>query len=148
MAGNAHSNSKMGYPIPALFASHRVWKEMLIHCLEERPYEACGLLSGRMGRVETIWRMVNVDRSPVSFYMDPEQIRTVFQAIQERGEQLAGVYHSHPTAPPIPSKEDIAYATYPEAAYLIVSLANKQPTVGSYRIIDQRAIPIPVTFFA
>lgn len=119
---------------------------MYLHCQEERPHEACGLLSGRKGRVETLWRMENIDKSPISFAMDMDQIETVFQAIRARGEQLVGVYHSHPTAPPIPSREDIAYAAYPEAAYIIVSLAHSQPTFACYQIRGLVAIPRNVSF--
>lgn len=120
---------------------------MYLHCLEERPYEACGLLSGRNGRAETIWRMANVDKSPVSFSMDMDQIESVFQTIRARQEQLVAVYHSHPTAPPIPSREDIAFAAYPEAAYIIVSLAKKQPTFACYQIREMIASPRRVSFF-
>jgi proteasome lid subunit RPN8/RPN11 len=120
---------------------------MVLHCLEQRPYEACGLFSGREGRLETIWRMVNVDRSPVSFSMDVEEIGKVFQAMKDRGEELTGIYHSHPTAPAIPSPEDIAFSCYPTAAYIIVSLENVPPSYGCYRIDGQNAAPIRVAFY-
>jgi proteasome lid subunit RPN8/RPN11 len=38
---------------------------------------------------------------------------------------LFAIYHSHPDTPPLPSAEDLAQAAYPEAFYLIVSLATK-----------------------
>ncbi|MED4907892.1 M67 family metallopeptidase [Brevibacillus centrosporus] len=125
----------------ALPISKRVWREMLNHCLAEKPFEACGLISGRYGRAETLWRMVNVDRTPDSFAMDSRQIQQVFQMISKRGEQLVGIYHSHPTTPPYPSKEDIAYASYTDVAYMILSLAGPQPALGCFNIRGMHAIP-------
>jgi len=120
---------------------------MLLHCLQERPSEACGLLSGKQGRIETIWKMANVMRSPVSFRMDVREIENVFRAIEKKGEQLTGIYHSHPTAPAVPSPEDIVFAQYPEAAYIIVSLQDGSPSWSCYRINGQHATPIRVSFF-
>ncbi|MDF2679469.1 MAG: hypothetical protein K0R47_659 [Brevibacillus sp.] len=110
--------------------------------MEERPAEACGLLSGRNGCAETIWRMENLEKSPVAFAMDSRQIQKVLHKMALKGESLVGIYHSHPTAPPLPSPEDIAYSYYPEAAYLIVSLSSQQPTLGCYRIVGPQAFPL------
>lgn len=86
--------------------------------------------------------MENVEKSPVAFAMDSRQIQKVLQKMALKGESLVGIYHSHPTAPPVPSPEDIAYAYYPEAAYLIVSLSSPQPSLGCYRICGGRAFPL------
>ncbi|MFD2369951.1 Mov34/MPN/PAD-1 family protein [Brevibacillus sp. GCM10020057] len=123
--------------------SRTVWHEMVRHCLEERPMEACGLLSGRNGCAETLWRMENIEKSPVAFAMDLRHVQKVLQKMALKGETLAGIYHSHPTAPPLPSLEDIAYAHYPEAAYLIVSLSSSEPVIGCYRIVGTRVFSLP-----
>ncbi|GAB1530073.1 hypothetical protein YSY22_14950 [Brevibacillus formosus] len=89
--------------------------------------------------------MENTLKSPVAFAMDPKQIQHVFHEMALRGEHLVGIYHSHPTAPPIPSPEDIAYCRYPEVAYLIVSLASPQPVLGCFRIEGSFARMYPYT---
>jgi proteasome lid subunit RPN8/RPN11 len=127
--------------------ARRVWDEMVRHCLEQLPNEACGLLSGKNGRAKTIWMMDNVEHSPVSFSMDEGQIRKAFQLMENMGEELVGIYHSHPTAPAFPSSQDMEHVSYPEAAYLIVSLADLQPTVGCFRIREKQAIPLPVFIY-
>lgn len=119
-----------------------VWQGMIAHCFSNLPYEACGLLSGRNGRADTLWVMENVKRSPVSFEMDMEQIRQVFWMMERRGEEFVGIFHSHPTASPYPSTSDIAHASYPDQAYIIVSLANGTANVGCYRIVNRRVIPL------
>jgi [CysO sulfur-carrier protein]-S-L-cysteine hydrolase len=119
-----------------------VWREMVGHCAAEQPYEACGLLSGRCGRAETIWKMENADRSPFSFSMREEQIRKVFGQMEQRGERLVAIYHSHPAAPAYPSPHDIEHACYPETAYLVLSLAGQQPVLGCFRIHGRQVTPL------
>ncbi|MFS0555255.1 Mov34/MPN/PAD-1 family protein [Brevibacillus sp. 179-C9.3 HS] len=119
--------------------------EIIRDSLEKKPNETCGLLSGRNGMAQTVWRMENTLKSPVAFAMDPRQIQQVFHKMALRGEQLVGIYHSHPTAPAIPSPEDIAYCHYPEVAYLIVSLSSPQPVLGCFRIEGSWARKYPFT---
>ncbi|MDE3838788.1 peptidase [Bacillus methanolicus] len=111
-----------------------VWQRIIFHCKEEFPLEACGLLSGKNGIAETIWPMENVNRSPISFSMDLDQIRRVFELIDKKHESLIGIYHSHPTAEAYPSLQDIEYNNYPEAGYLIVSLAKQTPIVKCFQM--------------
>lgn len=117
---------------------------MIAHCKKELPYEACGLLSGKNGVAETIWKMKNVERSPVSFAMDSTQLQQTLKQIQQNKEALTGIYHSHPTGIAYPSSRDIEYAHYPEAAYIIISLANQKPVVKGFRIINRKVIPLMI----
>lgn len=120
-----------------------VWDKMISDSLERKPNEACGLLSGRNGVAQTVWHMENVLKSPVAFAMDTKQIQQIFHKMTLRGERFMGIYHSHPTAPPIPSPEDIAYCYYPEVAYLIVSLSSPKPMIGCFRIEGSYARVLP-----
>ena len=86
--------------------------------------------------------MENIYRSPVLFMMDIEQFKQVLTCIDERGETLLGIYHSHPTAKAYPSVQDIANCHYPDVAYLIVSFLSGEPEIGCFRIRDNRAVPI------
>nr|WP_258567761.1 M67 family metallopeptidase [Paenactinomyces guangxiensis] len=124
-----------------------VWVQMVNHCLREFPYEACGLLSGKNCKSYTVWMMENIRRTPVSFEMDTEQIQHVFQLIKNKGEDLIGIYHSHPTAPPFPSANDIDHAPDPELAYIIVSLAKRIPEIGCFRIQNRQVIPLVFKLF-
>ncbi len=45
--------------------------------------------------------------------------------IRAAGLELLGIYHSHPTGENKPSARDIERAYYPEAAYFIVSRAER-----------------------
>ncbi|WP_306304449.1 M67 family metallopeptidase [Methylogaea oryzae] len=59
------------------------------------------------------------------FQLDPQGQIAAMRAMREKGEALFAIFHSHPTAPALPSAEDAAQAAYPEALYLIISLNTK-----------------------
>jgi proteasome lid subunit RPN8/RPN11 len=117
---------------------------MINHCIKELPYEACGLLTGKNGIAKTIWRMKNIDQSPVSFSMDLEEIRQVFEIISKIDESLLGIYHSHPTDKAYPSAEDIAYNNYPGVGNLIISCASTTPVVKCFQINEKKVIPLNI----
>jgi [CysO sulfur-carrier protein]-S-L-cysteine hydrolase len=119
-----------------------VWNEVCNHCMEQLPYEACGLLSGTNGKAKTVWKIENVLQSPVAFEMNMEQVRKALQLIKEKEEELVGIYHSHPTAPPDPSEQDIVHANDLELVYFIVSCAGKDPVMKGFHIRKKKAIPL------
>lgn len=88
--------------------------------------EVCGLIAGRDGQPLRCYPVANSDPHPDHhFLMEPHQQIAALREMRERGEQLFAIYHSHPDTPPLPSAEDLAQAAYPEAFYLIVSLATQ-----------------------
>lgn len=93
--------------------------------------EVCGLIAGRNDHPLRCYPIANADPHPDHhFLMEPHQQIAAMREMRERGEQLFAIYHSHPDTPPLPSAEDLAQAAYPEALYLIVSLA----TVGTLQM--------------
>jgi len=102
---------------------------------EEFPNECCGLLAGRNGRVERIYRGTNVDHSPYTYLMDPKEQLAAFKDMDAAGLDLLGIYHSHTHTPAYPSKTDVAKAFYPDALYVIVSLARQEaPEIRAFRL--------------
>jgi proteasome lid subunit RPN8/RPN11 len=103
----------------------------------EHPNEACGLLAGGNGAVTKLYRMVNAERSPVIYRMEPAEQLRVFNDIESEGLDLVGIYHSHTRSPAYPSATDVSLAYYPEAVYLIVSLADPlTPDLRGFRITE------------
>lgn len=99
------------------------------------PHEGCGILSGKNDTVTTFYSMSNIDRSPVSYSMDPKEQFQVMKKIRESGEQMLGIYHSHVATRAFPSEKDVRLAFYPELHYVIVSLENrKHPLARAFRI--------------
>ena len=110
---------------------------IVAHASGEYPKEACGVVAGAQGTGTAVVRMRNVDASPISYTMDPqEQLQVMKRLRTERLEMLA-IYHSHTATPAYPSPTDVRLATYPDVTYLLVSLQDAaHPDVKGYRIVD------------
>jgi proteasome lid subunit RPN8/RPN11 len=105
---------------------------MFSHSLAELPNECCGVLLGKK-EVERAVPMRSIPPAPDAYYMDPEQQIEVFTTMQAAGEQLLGIYHSHPKGPLEPSGMDMQLAFHPSALYVVVSLADPgNPVLGAY----------------
>jgi proteasome lid subunit RPN8/RPN11 len=88
--------------------------------------EVCGLIGSRNGEPTRCYPVANDAEEPRHhFLMDPRQQIDAMRAMREEGESLFAIYHSHPDAPALPSAEDLQQAAYPEAYYLIASLATE-----------------------
>jgi proteasome lid subunit RPN8/RPN11 len=102
---------------------------------DQAPREACGLLAGKQGGISRVIRCANVHPTPTTRYLiDPREQLKAFRSIDAAGEDLVGIYHSHPVSQPFPSPTDRAEAHYPEAVYLLVSLRAGEPEVRAFRI--------------
>ncbi len=109
---------------------------MVRHAREEAPNECCGLIGGADGAATTLYRARNAEASPLRYNLDPQDQFRIMREMEERGEDLAAIYHSHTHSPAYPSQTDINLATYPDALYLIVSLADPQQQLRGFRITD------------
>jgi len=112
-------------------------KALITHAQEEAPNECCGLLAGRNGRVERVYPGTNVDHSPYTYLMDPKEQLAAFKDMEAAGLDLVGIYHSHTHTAAYPSRTDVAKAFYPDALYVIVSLAKRDaPDIRAFRVAD------------
>ena len=98
---------------------------MLAHAREARPAECCGLVGGDAEGVgASVYRLRNRAPDPrVAYDGDPQDLCEAQRAMRARGEQLLGVYHSHPReAAPVPSESDVRLAYHPSAVYFIIGI--------------------------
>lgn len=119
------------------------FEEMLAHAREARPEECCGLVGGDAERVgASVYRLRNIapDRR-VAYDGDPQDLCEAQRLMRARGEQLLGVYHSHPReAAPAPSETDVRLAYHPSAIYFIIGLEaggsdeNNAASLEAFRI--------------
>lgn len=110
---------------------------MVAHAVAELPIEACGVLAGTDGRAEHLYPMRNADQSAVSYRLDPKEQLDVFDEIEAKGWELVGIYHSHTHTEAYPSETDRRLAFYPEAHYVLVSLARRDdPVIRGFTIQD------------
>lgn len=103
--------------------------------------EVCGLISSRNGEPFHVYPVRNASGTPETlFAMDASAQIDAMRRMREQGEELFGIYHSHPHSPAIPSREDIQQAAYPDALYLIISLNTKGVLeLRGFRVHDSKA---------
>jgi len=99
--------------------------QLLHHAQVSPEQEVCGFISIK----NNVYQQYNVDniaeKADIQFLMEPKQQIDAMTNMRESGEELFAIYHSHPTAPAIPSARDIEQSTYPDTYYLIISLNTK-----------------------
>ena len=121
-----------------------LYEAMVQQLLGAYPLEACGILAGRASRVRRLYPVRNLRESPTAYEMDPAEQLAAMVDLEERGWELLAIYHSHPHGPQVPSSADVAQAYYPEAAYVIVSLTDRQnPGVRAFTISSGQVTEIP-----
>ena len=113
-----------------------IYEQMLAHAREEVPNECCGLIGGANGEARTVYRAKNAEASPLRYNLDPQDQFRIMREMEEGGEELAAIYHSHTKSPAYPSQTDINLAAYPDALYLIVSLAEGEEPLRGFRIVE------------
>jgi [CysO sulfur-carrier protein]-S-L-cysteine hydrolase len=112
--------------------------EMVTHAREDLPNECCGMVGGADGRASRVVSVVNAAASPLRFEMDPQGQYDALKAIEDEGEELLAIYHSHTKSAAYPSQTDVNQAVnWPDAIYLIVSLQDPDaPDVKAYWLKD------------
>jgi proteasome lid subunit RPN8/RPN11 len=113
-----------------------VYEQLLAHAREDAPNECCGLIGGQDGVARTVYRARNAEASPLRYNLDPQDQFRIMTTMEEKGEELSAIYHSHTASPAYPSQTDINLAAYPDAIYLIVSLAEGERDLRGFRIED------------
>lgn len=106
----------------------------------ESPLEACGLIAGSSfaaagGVALRYLACRNAAASAVRYTVHPDDLYRVTVETDDAGEVLWGIVHSHVRSPAVPSLTDVGLALYPDALYLLVSLAA-EPELRAWRIID------------
>jgi proteasome lid subunit RPN8/RPN11 len=81
--------------------------------------------------------MRNADASPVTYRLDGTEQLKVFDELDDNGWTLWAIYHSHTHSEAYPSETDRRLAFYPEAKYLLLSLADRDaPVLRAFSILD------------
>lgn len=119
--------------------------EIFEQAREELPNECCGLIGGTAEEARTLYRARNAEASPYRYVLDPGDQLRIMGEIEDRGEELAAIYHSHTKSPAYPSQTDINLAVieggdgeplelFPGTIYLIASLAEGEEPLRGFNI--------------
>lgn len=113
------------FPLPAQLRA-----AIIAHAQREAPRECCGVLSGRHGVPLRHHETRNVAPGNRLYEIDPQQLIDLeFRELPAHEEEIVAIYHSHPASPAFPSATDLELAFWPEAVYLICSLAEGEEAV-------------------
>ena len=118
--------------------------EIIAHARDGLPNEACGILAGQDGRVEQFFPAESDEPSPYYYRIESRDQIRIMNAIDDAGLDLVGIYHSHTSSPAYPSRTDAEQAFWPDAVYVIVSLAEPAADVRGYRIQDMAITEVAV----
>lgn len=112
--------------------------EIVAHSRDDLPNECCGLIGGSAGEMSSVHRARNAAETWLRYELHPTDQLRIMNRIEEDGEELAGIYHSHTKSEAYPSQTDINLAeAWPDPLYLICSVADDaNPVVRAFEIRD------------
>jgi len=110
--------------------------EIVAHARAGLPNEACGIIAGLDDRAERFFPAQPDEPSPYYYRIESRDQIRIMNEIDDAGLDLVGIYHSHTSSPAFPSRTDAEQAFWPDAVYVIVSLAGPEADVRGYRIRD------------
>jgi [CysO sulfur-carrier protein]-S-L-cysteine hydrolase len=135
-----------GLTLPAALAD-----ELLAHARSELPNEACGLLGGSLASgVATSYHPArNAEASPVIYNVHPDDLVRIVFGLEDAGDDLVAIFHSHTRTPAVPSATDRRSAQYPDAFYVLATLADPAAApaaaLRAWRIVDGESSEVPLT---
>ena len=146
------------HPGPASAAlPAQIIQELVDHARAEDPNEACGVIIGDRyaadgGRALRFKATRNRAASAFLYEIDPDDLLRLTIETDDADEVFWGIVHSHTRTPARPSATDIRQAFYPDALYVLVSLAADEadptgdaPSVRAWRIVDGQVYEVELT---
>ena len=110
-------------------------QELVAHAIADLPNECCGMIAGRGEVAVRVYRASNSEASPFMYVMDPREQLRIMDEIDDAGDDLLAIYHSHTRSAAYPSRTDVELAFFPDTLYLIVSIADREaPEIRAFRL--------------
>jgi proteasome lid subunit RPN8/RPN11 len=115
-------------------------EELIAHAVADLPNECCGMIAGAAGVAHRVIRAGNAQGGPFMYVMEPREQMRIMDEIDDSGDELLAIYHSHTRSAAYPSRTDVELAFFPDTLYLIVSVADRAaPVIRAFRL--SRAAP-------
>jgi len=120
---------------------------MIDHARAEYPNEMCGVVVGDEpasdGGGALRWEPTrNRAASPLRYEIHPDDLLRLTIETEAAGEEFWAIVHSHTHSPPRPSPTDVGLAFYPDAIFLLISLAEEEPSAAVWRIVEGQVHPV------
>ncbi len=135
--------------------SQELVDQIVAHARRDHPDEACGVIAGPVGSDNPVRfiPMINAARSPTFYEFESGDLLKLYREMGRNDEDPVVIYHSHTATQAYPSRTDIAYASEPNAHYVLVSTRETGTDDGpsefrSFRIVDGEVTEEEVTIAA
>jgi proteasome lid subunit RPN8/RPN11 len=130
----------------SLVLSAELVDTLVAHARRDHPDEACGVIAGPdYNSPARFIPMVNAARSPTFYEFDSGDLLRLYRDMDDKDEVPSVIYHSHTATEAYPSRTDIAYASEPEAHYVLISTRETGNDEGPYELRSFQIIDGVVT---
>lgn len=123
--------------------AQQLYQQMVDHGYTSLPNEACGMASGKDGQIEQVWPLVNERPSPHRFFVSKSIVFSTLEAIEQSGQQVLAIYHTHPGTAPVPSSYDLQSHPDTKVKMLIISYKFTPPHSACYSVLSGRYVKHP-----
>jgi proteasome lid subunit RPN8/RPN11 len=136
----------MTAPSQTLTLPEAMREEIVAHARADAPRECCGVIAGRNGQPTRLYRLTNQEQGVDRYLIDDEELFRVYREIEDGGEDLLAIYHSHPASVAYPSNTDVALAFWEDSFYIICSLEHPEaPVIRAFRIVNEQITEVVVS---
>jgi proteasome lid subunit RPN8/RPN11 len=119
--------------LPSLRVPCETYTHLVAHLEQQAPREGCGLLVSASDGLR--WEpLPNVSCDDRRFEASGDALVTRLLAVDEAGERLVAIVHSHPRGPAGPSAEDLSAWAYGDVLMGVVSLTPPPARLRAFRI--------------
>ncbi len=142
-----------GSKVIGLRVDSAVAEALMQHARSELPNEACGLLSGSLadGAALAFHPARNAEASPLRYNVDTADLVRIIFAIDDAGQDLVAIFHSHTRSSAVPSATDRRVAQYPDVFYVLATLADPSApparALRAWRIHGGQSFEVPLRVF-
>ena len=114
---------------------------------KEYPKEACGVILGQLKRgiakVQELVFTKNVAESSVHFVIDPEALYRILIHAEEEGEEMVGIFHSHPMVAK-PSGVDQPFMEVNPIVWVILGILKDRTDIAAYQWYKNSIYPVEI----
>ncbi len=117
--------------------SPELLEQIVEHARRDPREECCGIVASRDGVAVAVHELENILHDKRRFDVDGPTLMRLYNELEDRGEDIGAIYHSHLMSDPEPSQTDLNFgANWPGVEWIIVGLKDAEPEVRSWLIED------------
>ena len=110
------------------------------------------MIASRDGVAVAVHRARNKHASPLRYEVDERDLYRILEEIEDEGQFLGIIYHSHTRSDPIPSETDINLArlgdtdapAFPDTLYLIVGVKDAEDDLRLWSIVGNQVEQVEI----